>query len=108
MPAIITASGTWSALDNQNPASPAPGSEENEVLRQNYDSAEQRFQPRSLDIKQIPNDVDGLQEVNQFVALFAAGYGVPPGVAMTRIRDIIEGFQNTIGPSEGIYRTYVP
>lgn len=108
MPATITASGTWSALDDQNPTSPVAGSEENEVLRQHYDTHEQRFQPRSLDAKQLPNDVDGLQEVNQFIGLFAAGYGIPAGVAMTRIRDIIEGFQNTIGPSEGIYRTYEP
>lgn len=108
MPATITSSGTWSALDNLNPSSPAPGSEENEVVRQNYDSAEQRFQPRSFDAKQLPNDVDGLQEVMQFVGLFAAGYGIPAGVAMTRIRDIVEAFQNTIGPSEGIYRIFTP
>lgn len=108
MPATITSSGTWSALDNANPTSQAPGANVNEVIREHYDGVEQRFQPRSLDAKQIPNDVDGLQEVNQFIALFAAGYSIPAGAAMTRIRDIIEGFQNTIGPSEGIYRTFIP
>ena len=108
MPATITATGTWSALDDQNPTSQAPGANVNEVLRQHYDTAEQRFQPRALDIKQLPNDVDGLQEVNQFVGLFAAGYGVPAGVAIARIIDILDGYRNTKGPSESVYPTYEP
>jgi len=110
MPAEITATGTWSALDDDNPTSQAPGANVNEVLRQHYDTHEQRFQPRSLNYKdEFRSDVDGMQEVMQFVGLFAAGYGIPAGVAMTRIRDIIsKGFQNTVGPSEGPYPTYTP
>lgn len=101
MPATITSSGTWSALDNLNPTSQAPGANVNEVLRQHYDTAEQRFQPRALDIKQLPNDVDGMQEVMQFIGLFAAGYSIPAGVARARIIDILNGQRNTRGPSEG-------
>lgn len=101
MAATISASGTWSALDNQNPTSQAPGANVNEVIRQHYDAVEQRFQPRALDIKELPNGVDGQQEVMQFVGLFAAGYSIAGGAAMTRIRDIIEGFLQTRGPSEG-------
>lgn len=106
MPAEITASGTWSALDDQNPTSQAPGANVNEVLRQHYDTAEQRFQPRALDVKQLRNDVDGQQEVMQFIGLFAAGYGIAAGVARARIIDILCGQRNTIGPSEG--STYIP
>ncbi len=107
MPAIITSSGTWSSLDQSNPVSQAPGASTREVLRENYDSPEQQFQPRALDIKQLPNDVDGLQEVMQFVGLFAAGYSVPAGVALARIIKILDGFRNTRGPSEGS-ATYIP
>lgn len=106
MPAILTSTGTWSALDNQNPASQAPGANVNEVVRQHYDTAEQRFQSRSLDINQLRNDVDGLQETMQFVGLFAAGYSIAPGVAIARILDILDGFRSTRGPSEG--PTYIP
>ena len=107
MAAIITSTGTWSALDNQNPTSQAPGANVNETIRQHYDTVEQRFQPRALDVKQLPNDVDGLQEVMQFVGLFAAGYSIAAGAAITRIRDILEAYQNTRGPSEGS-ATYTP
>lgn len=90
MAAEITASGTWSALDDSNPTSQAPGANVNEVIRQHRETFEQRFQPRSLDYKNsFPDDVDGLQEVMQFVGLFAAGYSVPSGVAAQRIADII-------------------
>jgi len=95
MPAAISASGTWSALDDQNPPSQAPGANVNEVLRVHRDTVEQHFQPRSLDYMQYPNDVDGHQEVMQFVGLFAAGYAIDSAAALTRIRDILESFQNT-------------
>lgn len=96
MPALITATGTWSALDNQNPTSQAPGANVNEVIREHRDTVEQRFQPRSLAIRDaLPQDVDGLQEVNQFIGLFAAGYGIPAGAALARIKDILMAAENT-------------
>lgn len=95
MPAAITATGTWSALDNQNPTSQAPGARPNEIIRVHRDTVEQSFQPRSLDYMRYPDDVDGHQEVMQFVGLFAAGYSIDSAAALTRIRDILEGFQNT-------------
>jgi hypothetical protein len=95
MPADITATGTWSALDNQNPSSQAPGAVTNEVIRVHRDAVEQKFMPRALDYRQYPNDVDGMQEVMQFAGLMAVGYGIPVSAALVRIRDIIEGFHNT-------------
>lgn len=106
MPAIITSTGTWSALDNMNPTSQAPGARPNEIIRVHRDTVEQSFQPRSLDYMQYPNDVDGMQEVMQFAGLFAVGYGIDSLAALTRIRDIIEGFQNTEQLPER--RLYIP
>ena len=97
MPAVITASGTWSALDDQNPVSQAPGAQVNEVIRVHRDTVEQRFMPRALDYRNsYPEDVDGLQEVMQFAGLFAAGYGIPAPAAIARIIDILQkSFENT-------------
>lgn len=108
MAAAISASGTWSSLDNSNPTSQAPGANVNEVLRQHRETTEQRFQPRSLDYKNsFQDDVDGLQEVMQFVGLFAEGYSIPAGVAAQRVLDIIEkAFMNTDELTDN--RVYIP
>lgn len=95
MPATISFTGTWSALDNANPTSQAPGANVNEVIRVHRDTVEQRFQPRALDYNQYATNVDGMQEVMQFAGLMAVGYGIPASAALVRIRDIIESFQNT-------------
>lgn len=97
MPATITAVGTWSALDDQNPESQAPGAEVNEIIATHRDTVEQRFQPRALAYRDsYAMDVDGLQEVMQFAGLFAAGYAITPLAAIARIIDILQGaFQNT-------------
>jgi hypothetical protein len=91
MAAAITGTGTWSSLDNTNPVSQAPGDVGNEVIRVHRDTVEQRLRPRALDpALAIRLDVDGFQEVNQFIGLFAAGYGIPGLAAITRMRDILE------------------
>jgi hypothetical protein len=93
MPATITSTGTFSGLDNLNPTSQGPGASVNEVLRDNRDSTEQRFQPRALDYPgSFASDVDGMQETMQFVGIFAAAYSVSPHAAATRIRDILKAF----------------
>lgn len=96
MPAVITATGTFSALDNLNPASQGPGASVNEVLRTNRDGVEQRFQPRSLDYKgAYPSDVDGMQETMQYIGIFAAAYSISSLAAAFRIRDILKAFLST-------------
>ena len=97
MAATITASGTWSGLDDDNPTSQAPGANVNEVIRQHRESFEQRFQPRALDYKNsFQDDVDSMQEVMQFVGLLAEAYSIPAGVAAQRIANIIQNaFFNT-------------
>lgn len=97
MAADITASGTWSSLDDSNPTSQAPGANVNEVIRQHRETFEQRFQQRSLDYKNtFPDDFEGMQETMQFIGLFAEAYSIPAGVAAQRISDIIQkAFFNT-------------
>jgi hypothetical protein len=107
MPAIITATGTFSGLDNQNPESQAPGAEVNEVISTHRDTVEQRFQPRALDIvNSFPRDFDGLQEVMQFVGIFAQAYSISSPAAVHRIKNILEAFQQTLELTE--QRVYTP
>ncbi len=96
MSATITASGTFSSFDTGNATSQGPGAVTNEVIRQFGGgntvggNVEQRFTQRALDYSgSYPNDVDGMQEVMQFVGLFAAAYGIGPSAAVARVRDIL-------------------
>lgn len=91
---IIAAGAGWSALDNANPTSQAPGDVGNEVIRVHRETVEQRFRQRSLNpIEGIRNDVDGFQEVNMFVGLFADGYDIAAPAAIARIIDILEAMR---------------
>lgn len=113
MPALITSTGTFSGLDNQNPTSQGPGAVTNEVLRQEGGgfpggNVEQRFMPRALDYKNFyESDVDGMQEVMQFVGLFAAAYSIGPSVAVRRIADILtKAFTSTADLTDN--RVFIP
>lgn len=113
MPAVITSTGTFSGLDNLNPTSQGPGASVNEVLRQQGGgfpggNVEQRFQPRALDYSgAYTDDVDGMQEVMQFVGIFAAAYGIGASAAVRRIADILtKAFTNTADLTDR--RVYTP
>ena len=92
MAATITSSGTWSLLQNTNPTSQAPGAIGNESVAVHRDTVEQRADSLAFNYRaNFTADVDGQQEVTQFVALFAANYSIPGVAAVARIRDILTG-----------------
>jgi len=94
--ATITATGPWSALDNTNPLSQAPGAITRESMAQHRDTIEKRYQQNSLNYRtQMAANLDGYQEVTQFLGLFCDGYDVAPLVALSRIQQIIKSMLNS-------------
>jgi hypothetical protein len=106
--ATITASGTWSALDNTGPLSQAPGAVTRETMAQHRDTTEERYLQDSLNYRtQLSANMDGYPEVNQFLGAFAAGYAVAPLVALQRIGAIIKSMLNSEETPES-RRVYTP
>lgn len=106
--ATITATGTWSALDNQNPTSQAPGAVTNETMAQHRDTMEKRYTQDSLNYRtQLALNMDGYPEFNQFLGAFAAGYSVAPLVALSRIQQLVKSMMNSEETPES-RRVYAP
>lgn len=88
MPATITASGTWSALQNTGPLSQAPGPSGRETISQMEQTVEQRAVSTPYR-DGFTRDIDGMQEVAQFAGLMADGYDIGSRAALVRIRAIV-------------------
>lgn len=105
MPATITSTGTFSALLTTNAASVVPGAVPNEKISTHRDTVEQRFQ--RIDYRGLfPLDVDGEQEVMQFVGIMAAAYSISARAAVARIMDILKGYKQSEKVEDE--RLYIP
>lgn len=91
MAATITSSGTWSALQNANPTSAAPGAIVNESLATYRDGVEQRAASLGANYRTgFTSDQDGFQELNQFLTLMAANYSVSGRAAIAHTQLLLQ------------------
>jgi len=86
---LAVASGTWSAFNVGNATGQGPGAVQNEILRVHRDTTEMRGEllgQRGLNYRADFNaDVDGEQELSQFVGLWSVASGVPTRVLWARV-----------------------
>lgn len=112
MAATITSSGTWSAFQTGNAVGQGPGGVQNEQFFVSRDTVEQRGESlNNRGVNYRPDftaDVDGEQELNQYVGLWSAATGVPTRAIWTRIWHLSKAVVGAGSETPEQQRVYAP
>src|SRR5690242_15141970 len=100
--ATISASGTWSTLDQFDPTPRGPFTRTAGLPTQENLTVEEDYNTNSLNYTSdggLGTAANGVPEVTQFIGLYAQGYGIPAGAAIDRILATLNSMRQTQEPS---------